>query len=304
MLVEAADTSLHPWVRAHVSAADRRSALEQELSYWLETAAQDLDYATAFAEAAPQSGEPATAYLDRWLPLQTHGYVLAGPRYLGRDPDLPFVGVSASDRPLNAADHDALLAVAAGEFAAFRPGFVLVTTADVIGAWPGTRSEMRQVVGRLADLRARDAPSALSTAACTEPAAIYERYLEIHRLHVEQEPAHARRARCEELTTLADLAQQGLLFDVLVDGQWAGILAAEADARRGVRGVTVVELMLDHPYRGRGFGPHLSTLLAKAVPLSDEQLLLGTIHADNRRAYTSALRAGRVDVGGEIILPL
>jgi GNAT superfamily N-acetyltransferase len=88
------------------------------------------------------------------------------------------------------------------------------------------------------------------------------------------------------------------------DGAWAGILAAEPDCRRGVRGATVVELLLAPDYRGRGLGKHLSTLLAKALPLADDECLLGTIHADNTPAYRAALAAGRADVGGEVLVAL
>ncbi|MDX6360204.1 MAG: hypothetical protein QOH37_3258, partial [Nocardioidaceae bacterium] len=73
---------------------------------------------------------------------------------------------------------------------------------------------------------------------------------------------------------------------------------------RGVRGATVIELLLDRPFRGHGYGKHLSTLLARGVPLPDDQCLMGTIHADNTTSYRSALAAGRVDVGGEILMPL
>lgn len=290
-------------MHAHVPAALRRSAWEEQLGYSLNTAARDLDYGESFAAVAPQSGEPAAAYLDRWLPLHTGGHVLAGPRYLGRDPDLPFVGISASDRTLRVDDRDALSAVARDHFAAFQPGFVLLTTADPVGAWPGTHALMRQLVGSLGELRRRRTPPGLSFVGRTSAEVIYDRYLAIHRLHVEQEPAHARRTRCEELADLQRLADDGLLFDVQVDGEWAGLLAAEREVRQGIRGATVVELLLDHPYRGRGYGSHLSVLLAQAVPLPDDGFLMGTIHADNARAYKSALRAGRVDVGGEIAIP-
>src|SRR5688500_5907674 len=83
VIVAAADASLHPWVHAHVAEPVRRASLGEELSFWLNTAAQDMGYATGFAEAAPQSGEPPEAYLDRWLPLPDGSHVLAGPRYLG-----------------------------------------------------------------------------------------------------------------------------------------------------------------------------------------------------------------------------
>jgi hypothetical protein len=303
VLVDAADAGLHPWVHQHVSEPERRSALAEELGFWLDTAARDLAWATSFAEVAPQSGEPPASYLDRWLPLRTGGHVLVGPRYLGRDPDLPFLGVSASDRPLVAGDAEALVEIARRDFAAFRQKFVLPTTSEVIGAWPGTRPEHRQLVGLLGDLRRRSTPPELSAVPRAD-LAFYDRYQQLYDDDVARDPAHARHTRTESREDLQELAGQGLLFDVEVDGAWAGIVAAEPDARRGVRGATVIELILDHRFRGRGYGKHLSTLLARGVPLPDDQCLMGTIHADNRTSYRSARAAGRVDVGGEIVVPL
>lgn len=303
VLVQAADAGLHPWVRERVPAAARRAALEDELSFWLDTAAQDMEYAAAYARDAPQSGQPAAAYLDRWVELDTNAHVLIGPRYLDRDPDLPFVGVAGGDRPLVPSDRDQLAAVAGEHLAAFRPGFVLVKTADPMGAWPDTTPEKRQVVGRLGDLRRQEGPAELTTEPRTDTG-FYDRYAQIHATQVAQDPAHARHARCEARVDLQGLADDGLLFDVRHCGEWVGILAGERDARWGMRGATVVELLLDHPFRGRGYGRHLSRLLAKALPLPDDEFLMGTIHADNVAAYRSALGAGRVDVGGEIGIPL
>ncbi len=159
------------------------------------------------------------------------------------------------------------------------------------------------MVGLLRDLRRRETPPELSAVQRTDTA-FYDRYLQIHSRQVAHDPTHARHARCEDQQDLADLAGQGLLFDVQVNDEWAGIIAAEADVRRGIRGATVVELLLDPEYRGLSYGQHLSTLLAKVLPLPDEECLMGTIHVENVAAYRSALRAGRVDVGGEIVIPL
>ena len=64
----------------------------------------------------------------------------------------------------------------------------------------------------------------------------------------------------------------------------------------GLRGATIIELLLYPAAEGRGHGAHLSVLLARELPLPDDQILFGTIHADNLPAYRAAIRAGRVDV--------
>jgi GNAT superfamily N-acetyltransferase len=303
VLVDAADAGLHPWVQAHVSADARRAALAEELAFCLDTASRDMAHATSFAAAAPQIGEPPEAYLNRWLELGTGGHILAGPRYLGMNPELPFVGVVAADRRLTPADHGALREVAAHHFAAFKPGFVMVTTADPVGTWPGTHPELRQVVGRLGDLRQRTTPAHLTATRRTD-VDFYDRYQAIHQRHVDREPQHARHTRCETRDDLQALADRGTLFDVRVDEKWAGVLAAEPGVHSGIRGFIVVELLIDEAYRGQGYGRHLSTLLAKALPGDDDLFLIGTIHRHNTAAYHAALSAGRIDVGGEIVIPL
>lgn len=303
VLVDAADAGVHPWVRARVTTDDRRDALAEELSFWLDTAARDLGFAEQFRGAAPDRGQPASAYLHRWLPLANGGHVLAGVRYLGMDPDLPFVGVAGADRALGASDLDSLRRLARAEFAPFTPGFVLLETADPAGAWPGTRAEKRRLVGELGELRRRRVPADLQAVARRD-VGHYERYVELWQAVREADPGRRRWGRAEPREDLERLATEGLLLDVVVGGAWAGVLAAQPAARWGARGATVVELLLDPAFRGRGLGPHLSTLLARALPLPDHQLLLGEVHADNLPAYRAALHSGRVDVGGEVVLAL
>ena len=269
------------------------------------TAAQDLAYAVAFAEVAPPIGQPVVAYLDRWVAIGAAAHALVGPRYLGRDPNLPFVMVSASDRPLTPADRTDLQAAAREHLGAFAPGFVMLTTSDPIGTWPDTPAGAapgRRPAGRPPS-PGGPAELELSTVPRRDTD-FYDDYQALFDRDVASDPAHARRTRVEDRGDLQELADRGFLFDVRVHDGWAGVLGAEPDARHGVRGATVVELVLDHPFRSRGYGQHLSTLLARALPLPDDECLLGTIHADNVRSYRSALAAGRVDVGGEIVIPL
>lgn len=303
VVVDAAEAGVHPWILRRTTTGERRAALAEELSFWLDTACRDLDFATGFRDAAPDVGQPAEAYLHRWLPLRTGGHVLAGIRYLGLDPELQFVGIAGSDRVLVPRDQPALRELARARFAAFRPGFVLLETADQADAWPGSRQEKRRVVGQLGELRARPVPAGIE-ARQRPDVDHYERYVDLWRAHHEEDPRRRRWGRAESLEDLAALADQGLLFDVEVDGGWAGVLAAEPAARWGARGATVVELLLDPAVRGRGLGRHLSTLLARELPMPDEQLLFGEIHHANQAAYRAALAAGRVDVGGEVVIPI
>jgi GNAT superfamily N-acetyltransferase len=105
---------------------------------------------------------------------------------------------------------------------------------------------------------------------------------------------------------LHEAIDAGLMFDVLVNGDWAGYVGVHPDEHLGLLTYSVQELLLTPAYRGQGFGASLTTLLARAVltvrPEEPGRVLLGTIHADNLGAYPAALRAGRHDVGGWVQL--
>ncbi|SDT44585.1 hypothetical protein [Microlunatus soli] len=301
-LVTSADQGLHPWIRQRVRQAERAAALAAEIGFWLNTAAQDLDHARGFAAHAPSIGQPVSAYLDRWLPLSPDASVLAGPRYLGRDPELPFVGITAADRVLGPADKESLIGLARTQFAPFQPKFVLLSSSTPLSAWSGCRSEKRLLVGEIGELRSRPVTPGLDT----RPHHVdgYPGYRAIYERDQAADRVRRRWAQPEDREDFVRLAEAGMIFDVLVDGEWAGVVAAEIESKGGIHGAVVQELTLDQRFRGRGYGNQLSLLLARALPLDDDQLLLGTIHTDNVTAYRSALRAGRIDVGGEILIPL
>jgi len=117
VLAEVADTGLHSAVHGWVPRPDRLDALREELRWQVDVACQDLEWARDFAAHQPASGAPAKMFLNRWLPAGNDLTVLAGPRYQGRDPDRPFVEVTAADRLLTAADLPALRRLARDEFA-------------------------------------------------------------------------------------------------------------------------------------------------------------------------------------------
>lgn len=151
-LAEIADTGLHPAVHAWVPRQDRLDALGEELSWEIDVAGRDLEWARDFAVHQPASGAPAEMFLNRWLPAGDDLTVLAGPRYEGRNPNRPFAEVTAADRLLTATDLPALRRLAREDFAVFHPLDIRVWTADPPGTWPGTRTEMLLVAAPLGQL--------------------------------------------------------------------------------------------------------------------------------------------------------
>jgi len=298
-----ADLTLLPQVRSWVPQGQRLGALRDELEWSVTTAVTDMDFARGFAAAQPRSGQPAHAYLNRWIDVARDLTVLAGPRYRGRDPNRPFVAIDAASRPLHLADMPRLRAVAAAEFAAFEPGYVMIWDSGAAGAWPGSRSDLRNVAGRLDDLRSITVPPELD-ARPAQTLGFYQRYEEIHTRQVAADPDHALHTQIETREDLDALREAGTLFEVFLDDVWAGVIAAEPGVQHGLRGYIVIELLLDPSVRGHGYGKHLGGLLARHLDAAGDAFLLGTIHTDNLPSYRSAIASGRIDVGGEVLFDL
>jgi L-amino acid N-acyltransferase YncA len=302
-VARAADLTLLPQVRGWVPRDQRLEALRDELEWSVTTAVTDMDFARGFAAAQPRSGQPARAYLNRWIDVAGDLTVLAGPRYRGRDPNRPFVAIDAASRPLRLADMPRLRAVVAAEFAAFEPGYVTIWDSAAAGAWPGSRSDLRNVAGRLDDLRSNTVPPELD-ARPAQTLGFYQRYEEIHARQVAVDPDHAFHTRIETREDLDELRAAGTLFEVFRYDVWAGVMAVEPGVQHGLRGYVVIELLLDPGVRGHGYGKHLGGLLARHLDAAGDAFLLGTIHTDNLPSYRSAIASGRIDVGGEVLFDL
>jgi L-amino acid N-acyltransferase YncA len=196
-----------------------------------------------------------------------------------------------------------LRAVVAAEFAAFEPGYVTIWDSAAAGAWPGSRSDLRNVAGRLDDLRSNTVPPELD-ARPAQTLGFYQRYEEIHARQVAVDPDHAFHTRIETREDLDELRAAGTLFEVFRYDVWAGVMAVEPGVQHGLRGYVVVELLLDPGVRGHGYGKHLGGLLARHLDAAGDAFLLGTIHTDNLPSYRSAIASGRIDVGGEVLFDL
>jgi len=189
VLAGVADQGSHPAIRRWRPEDDRLAALEEELRWWVEVAARDLTWARDYQSHAPQSGAPPERYLERWTEVTPDLGVLWGPRYRARDPDTPFIGLTASSRPVSRTDVAALIAAAREGFAEFTPGYLNLWTADPAGTWPGTRADSRLLAAPLGELRTRPVPGSLTVHPATD-LDFYPRYVDLQEQQFRADPAH------------------------------------------------------------------------------------------------------------------
>lgn len=310
LLVDAAVADCHPVVQGWASAVARRQAWQEQLRWSLEVAAVDLEYARGFQRLQPHSGAALHAYLDTWIGITEDLHVLAGPRYRDCNPHRPFVGISGSNRPLSPDDVPGLTTVVSDAFGVFAPQYVLLWSSSAAHSWPGTGNDTRLLAAPLGLLRRSPLDARLAAHPVTEtspvssPSSAYVRYLDLHRHDRRTGSADWTPRRPYDAADFNQLARTGLLWDVTHNGAWVGLVAARPKTFCGLTGIDVDLLMLAPSARGHGLGSQLTRLIARQVPHPNRGILFGTIHHTNTPAYRAAIRAGRIDVGGEITLPV
>ncbi|GGR00032.1 GNAT family N-acetyltransferase [Deinococcus ruber] len=277
---------------------------EQRLLLLADAHEDDLELATSLEIAAMRAAHFSfdqlgpEQYLDRWTAASSDLSALLSIRFEGLDRTRPFVNVSGLSRPWTMADLPALQQAALGVFGAFGPRSLRLFSAEPIDAFPGLGRDRRFLAAPVADLvtAGADIPSELTLRPTLDDTHLHAAQAAYAATDA-QYPAHARQASVLEAEQLAEAVEAGTLFDVLVGGVWAGYVGTLSHIKLGLPADSIQELLLIPAFRGRGYGPHLTTLLARALP-DTGRILFGTIHADNRGAREAALRAGRLDVGG------
>ncbi|MFD2082683.1 hypothetical protein SAMN05421678_111131 [Actinopolymorpha cephalotaxi] len=297
----------HPVTRQWVDDAVRLDLLTANRAEDV-TLATDLELAALRARRfAPHL--PAETFLNRWTEVEGDLAAMMSMRYEGGDPRLPFVDATVTSRPFTARDLPALAKAGAEAYPALRPRYLRLWSARPVGWFAGTGSDRRFLAGPVAALRAgfeRTPPTELTLT----PATTLEHYEDAERAYADVDvnhPLHPTQATIADREALAETLAAGMLFDVRVGADWAGYVAVTTTATGDTLGMpayVVQELVLARRFRGRGFGPHLTTLLARALPDDGRRVLVGTVHSGNRGAREAAERAGRVDVGGWIQVPL
>lgn len=294
-------TAQHPVTRTWV-ADDVRLVLFAEQHAMDVVLATDLGIATQRAERfAP--GQPPELLLNRWTPVGDL-HAMLSMRYEGGDATKPFVDATPLSRAVREEDLQQLAAAAQQAYGVLEPRYLRLWSAQPIGHFQGTGVDRRFMAGLVTDLRNHlKVPAELTFARATNldnyPRAVAA-YAAIDRAH----PDHPDQARIETAEDLAESIEAGLLYDVLVDGEWAGYVGAHVnDETLGLPAYVVQEFILDPAYRGRGYGRYLPALLAQALP-DDKPILLGVIHAGNRSALEAAKASGRIDIGGWFQVPL
>lgn len=249
---------------------------------------------------------------NRRVDLPDGGWALTGIRYRGGDGLRPFVDVVATTEPPTTDGLARVTAAVVPLYDAFGPLCLRVDAPDPAGLvdrldaddrfGPGCAVDMFVVAGPVEELR--DQPRAAAydriDLRAGEPHAMSERVAAVYAELAEELPELAMWANPEDVESLAECADEGLLFEVLLDGEPAGVVASVRYDAHGMSGYSVQELCLDRAHRGRHVAAGAIQRLVDALPARDDDVLWGTIHPENAPSLRNALSLGRVVVGGYV----
>jgi hypothetical protein len=302
------------WVSARLREWYDDARLVRQLASGLSDEADRVGDVVFGAEFRDGVGTDASAdpldWANRRVDLPTGGWAVAGIRFRGLDVTRPFVDVVATTEPPTP---DGLAAVAAAvlpSFASFGPLCLRVDAPDPAGLVEqvaaderfGPRCSVDQyvVAGPVAELRGRPRVPTHDLVALRpgDAAALAERAAAIYAELARRNPHLLSWARPEDAESLAACADEGLLFEVLLDGAPAGVVAAVRDDAHGMSGFSVEELCLDADRRGRRLAPGVLQRLVDELPAEDGDVLWGTIHPDNTPSLRNSVSVGREVVGG------
>lgn len=306
-LLTYAQYKVHPQVRAWLSAEAIETNLQQELDDDLERLHSDA-LAAEFGHYCPVQGATADDYKNRLLTVGGLE-LLTGIRFLGLDMNQPFVDVMYGSKPVLTPEQlshvrDAIRL----EFAVFKPKRLRFYVASELPQLTDA-GDKRLIAAPLGVMLTQPRPDAFERVALrrAESLRFYPEYAAIYRELYAEKPQLQAVARAESEDDMQGYLGAGQLFEVFVDGAWAGVTAVYKDVNTGLSGFCVGEIVLAKAFRGQGSGSSVQLQLASQLAYQgagQSELLFGTIGAVNVSARRAALRAGRIDLGGHIWVPL
>jgi RimJ/RimL family protein N-acetyltransferase len=291
--------SIHPLVRSWYDDAE----LIENVRLWLAPElrlAGDADSAREFAAAWPVPGCSPADYGYRVVTDVVPGLdVVAGIRFRSDEAMAPWVDVLVSSRPVADADERAEISRALNrEFARFTPRWAGFFCAADGPAPPGRLPGEDILAARVADLRAAAAASDDSVVLRRANASsCHDQYLGLYRAFHAEHPRNAELASVEDVESLAGYEQDGGLFEIRVDGFFAGFCGARRWPRYGVRGWVGGEIILANRFRGQGLAAPVHRRMAQAIPASPGDAIWASVHEENVRSRRAGLSAGYSRIG-------
>ncbi len=250
-------------------------------------------------------------YAEKFYRLDSDQAILAGIRHLSADPSHPFVHLMLPFAPKNS-DLLRLAEFARSTFWKFAPKHLSFSARPRSASSNGLTESgaeffvaRNHVVGRVTELRKLQVPAGFNRISFepfdfTKSFSWYEKaYADFHLSNPQMKPW----VPITDAEDLRDCVRDGWIFQVRVDGQVAGLVAARKEGFLGGPGAYMTELLLTEPFKGCRLA---SAVQRKFVNELEDgvEFIWGTIDARNQPSMKTALSLGRQVIRSEYFLKL
>ena len=248
-------------------------------------------------------GEPVVRFNNRLLQFDSIRMIV-GIRFRNRDNDFPFVAIEQSSVAVGAIEHrdrSALFDAIVADYRAFRPFAVRFHHPSHLPfRSAGTRGDLHVLMAPARTMAERGPPPGIDRIklAGSGDLAFFDRYIALYEELTAARPWMRGVVNTEDRDSLEECCQQGLMFEIIVDDAWSGIVAGRLTTIGGIKGIQVVEIVLSRSAQGSGLGVAVQRRFAEAVVARDPcAIIWGTVADVNLPMRRTAERVGRVDVG-------
>ena len=196
----------------------------------------DDDTANAFAETMSVLGLPPEHFKAKLLDVDGHRF-LAQIDFTNTAGDTPFVAIFRGSQLPGAFATRTVIDAIAERFAIFAPvGVRFFHPSHVPMVLPGTRADQHFLAAPVGDMLARQEAPGYSRVKLTAPGdlAFYPRYVETYEQVFTMRPELRGEVNIETQEALGGCLAEKLLFEIAVDGAWAGIVAARRQTLAGL----------------------------------------------------------------------
>ena len=273
---------------------------ERVVSRWLDEEVAKVDdpaYVRLFTDHVDLPGVAPADYAHR-LVETSHGALLGGIRFYGRDVERPFVDVVAHDFD----DLDALRRSVHREWSTFRVAFARLRGRP--GAVDGQRvlADHGVYLARYCDMPPPDGRVSLAPFATAEAAVdlVRRRYERV----AADAPALGRNLAPADADDLRQWHAAGRLTSIVVGGDVVGAFAVAPGRIGWIEGEEIQEEVVDAGHAGHGYAASAQRAWAAGEADRGDRFLVGTVDAQNHASRRTAARAGRSCVLEDVFLLL
>lgn len=234
-------------------------------------------------------------YEERILNVSEGLFILAGIRFQGLDVTQPFVSVLGNFKDIDLIPFDKIGELIKEEFKVFRPTCFHVSFPEEKGIpahnFKIDRYTVMGNIQAIVEQKLKSIPDKVEIKVLNDMN-FYDDYVREYDMLYKNSPQLKSEVKIESLESLLEAASENLLFEVIINGKRAGVIAGYVENYFGLNQVCILEELLFEKYRGKGFGVYLQKAFAQKMHGCFE-ILWGHISQLNPSSLKTALKNGR-----------